>query len=196
LPQVMKDSAALEGAYRFFNNPRVDSEAVVAPHVRCSCERATRASAAGLWVLARGGGYPGARERAYPGRACRGLWPRVARARHSSQNVVLTASQDRQHWGRRKTPLSGGRGRCRPRRPQIRTCPTKASGSSDHRFASRSCHWPGGSRASGNGFRFSSILKASHVNRARCERRPSHFRHRRMTSRRKAEMAYEFPRMP
>lgn len=52
LPRAMKDSAALEGAYRFFNNPRVDSTAVVAPHVQCSWERAVSASAAGLWVLA------------------------------------------------------------------------------------------------------------------------------------------------
>jgi len=52
LPRAMKDSAALEGAYRFFNNPRVDSDAVVAPHVRCSWQRAVKASSAGLWVLA------------------------------------------------------------------------------------------------------------------------------------------------
>jgi len=52
LPQAMKDSAGIEGAYRFFNNPKVDSEAVVAPHVRCSWERAVGASSAGLWVLA------------------------------------------------------------------------------------------------------------------------------------------------
>jgi hypothetical protein len=48
----MKDSAALEGAYRFFNNPRVDSDAVVAPHVGCSWQRACKAANAGLWVLA------------------------------------------------------------------------------------------------------------------------------------------------
>lgn len=52
LPRAMKDSAGLEGAYRFFNNPRVDSDAVVAPHVRCSWQRAIEASAAGRWVLA------------------------------------------------------------------------------------------------------------------------------------------------
>lgn len=52
LPRAMKDGAELEGAYRFFNNPRVDSEAVVAPHIQCSWERAIAASEAGLWVLA------------------------------------------------------------------------------------------------------------------------------------------------
>lgn len=52
LPRAMKDSAGLEGAYRFFNNPRVDSDAVVAPHVDCSWKRAINAAAAGLWVLA------------------------------------------------------------------------------------------------------------------------------------------------
>ena len=52
LPRAMKDSAAPEGAYRFFNNPRVDSDAVVAPHVRCSWQRAVKASSARLWVLA------------------------------------------------------------------------------------------------------------------------------------------------
>jgi len=52
LPRAMKDSARLEGAYRFFNNPRVDSDALVAPHVLCSWQRAINASAAGLWVLA------------------------------------------------------------------------------------------------------------------------------------------------
>ena len=48
----MKDSAELEGAYRFFNNPRVDSEAVLAPHLRYSWKRAVHASRAGGWVLA------------------------------------------------------------------------------------------------------------------------------------------------
>lgn len=52
LPRAMKDSAGLEGAYRFFNNPRVDSDAVVAPHVRCTWQRAINASSAGFWVLA------------------------------------------------------------------------------------------------------------------------------------------------
>ena len=52
LPQAMKDSAGLEGAYRFFNNPRVDSEALLAPHVQCSWDGAVSASNAGLWVLA------------------------------------------------------------------------------------------------------------------------------------------------
>lgn len=52
LPRAMKGSAGLEGAYRFFNNPLVDSAAVVAPHVRCSWQRAISASTAGLWVLA------------------------------------------------------------------------------------------------------------------------------------------------
>ena len=52
LPRAMKDCAGLEGAYRFFNNPRVDSDALVAPHVACSWQRAVHASAAGLWVLA------------------------------------------------------------------------------------------------------------------------------------------------
>ena len=52
LPRATKDSAGLEGAYRFFNNPRVDSDALVAPHVLCSWGRARSASAAGCWVLA------------------------------------------------------------------------------------------------------------------------------------------------
>lgn len=52
LPRAMKDTARLEGAYRFFNNPRVDSDALAAPHVLCSWQRAISASAAGLWVLA------------------------------------------------------------------------------------------------------------------------------------------------
>jgi hypothetical protein len=52
IPQVMKSPAELEGAYRFFNNPRVDSEKVVAPHIRCSWDRAREASQAGQWVLA------------------------------------------------------------------------------------------------------------------------------------------------
>ncbi|MCU0673165.1 MAG: IS4 family transposase [Myxococcota bacterium] len=52
LPRAMKDSAQLEGAYRFFNNPRVDSGELVAPHVTCSWQRAVQASASGLWVLA------------------------------------------------------------------------------------------------------------------------------------------------
>ncbi len=52
LPQAMKDSAGLEGAYRFFNNPQVDSEALLTPHVQCSWNRAVGASDAGLWVLA------------------------------------------------------------------------------------------------------------------------------------------------
>jgi hypothetical protein len=52
MPRAMKDSAQLEGAYRFFNNSRVDSDAVVAPHVECSWERAASAAASGCWVLA------------------------------------------------------------------------------------------------------------------------------------------------
>jgi hypothetical protein len=52
LPRAMKHSAGLEGAYRFFNNPRVDSDALIAPHVRCSWQRAINAARAGLWVLA------------------------------------------------------------------------------------------------------------------------------------------------
>jgi hypothetical protein len=52
LPQAMKDSAALQGAYRFFNNPAIDAEAVVAPHVESSWDRAVGAGSAGLCVLA------------------------------------------------------------------------------------------------------------------------------------------------
>lgn len=52
IPQAMKRSADLEGAYRFFNNPKVDSDAVVAPHINSSWDRAVAVSNAGLWVLA------------------------------------------------------------------------------------------------------------------------------------------------
>ena len=48
----MKSSAELEGAYRFFNNPRVDSDAVLSPHIKCSWERAVKSSEADQWVLA------------------------------------------------------------------------------------------------------------------------------------------------
>jgi hypothetical protein len=52
MPQIMKSPAGLEGAYRFFNNPRVDDDAVLAPHINCSWERADTASLSGQWVLA------------------------------------------------------------------------------------------------------------------------------------------------
>ncbi|MBW2736898.1 MAG: IS4 family transposase [Deltaproteobacteria bacterium] len=52
IPQVMKSSAELEGAYRFFNNPRVDSDAVLSPHISCTWERARQSSEVGQWVLA------------------------------------------------------------------------------------------------------------------------------------------------
>ena len=52
LPQIMESTAELEGAYRLFNNPRVDSDAVLSPHIACTWDRAKQSSEAGQWVLA------------------------------------------------------------------------------------------------------------------------------------------------
>ncbi|MCK5922824.1 MAG: IS4 family transposase, partial [Methylococcales bacterium] len=52
MPQIMRTPAELEGAYRFFNNPRIDGDSVLAPHISCSWERAKAASLSGQWVLA------------------------------------------------------------------------------------------------------------------------------------------------
>jgi hypothetical protein len=49
---MMKRSAELEGAYRFFNNPQIDSDAVLSPHIDCTWDRAKQSSEAGQWVLA------------------------------------------------------------------------------------------------------------------------------------------------
>ncbi len=39
LPEALGDGAELEGAYRFFNNPRVEPDAILRPHVSASAAR-------------------------------------------------------------------------------------------------------------------------------------------------------------
>jgi hypothetical protein len=43
LPQMLQDTAQLEGAYRLLNNRRVDFEALLAPHAECASKRAEKA---------------------------------------------------------------------------------------------------------------------------------------------------------
>jgi len=43
LPQMLQDTAQLEGAYRLLNNRRVDFEALLAPHAKCASKRAAKA---------------------------------------------------------------------------------------------------------------------------------------------------------
>jgi len=49
LPRAMGTEAELEGAYRLLNNPRVDADDVLAPHVAASWKRATDSGPG--WVL-------------------------------------------------------------------------------------------------------------------------------------------------
>ena len=73
----------------------------------------------------------------------------------------------------------GRGGSCLPPLPQIRTCPIKASGSSDHGFTTH-----GGTQPRGHGrtSTSSSRLNRLHSHWPHRFRRISHFRHRRITS--------------
>ena len=83
----------------------------------------------------------------------------------------------------------------RPGLPQIRTCTIRASGSSGQGFAARRYkEWT--ARAGGSGYRASNTWKRSHVSRDFHDRRRSHLHQVSTTTKRKREIADEFPVIP
>jgi hypothetical protein len=94
----------------------------------------------------------------------------------------------------RPSPTGWARAVTRPGLPQIRTCPIRASGSSDHGFAARQAEWT--IRGLGNGYVRSTRLNHAHDFGWARDRRLSHVFHARWTPCLNSVKDRKFPVMP